>query len=51
LNLKTPSTLEVEALARLKVKRVPKSYFNAEPARIDLGKAVEEAAEKNVVTG
>ena len=44
LNLDALGTLDDATLARFKIKRVPKNNFKAEPATIDLGKAVKETS-------
>lgn len=54
LFIKKAETLDREALERLddatlerlRIKRVPKSNFSAVPAKLDMGKAVKEAVEK-----
>jgi Gam-like protein len=47
-NLETLRTLDDETLKRLRIKRISKDNFKAEPTQIDLGKAVKEATEKKV---
>jgi Bacteriophage Mu Gam like protein len=46
LNLEALETLTPEQLAAFRVKRVKKENFSIVAAKIDLGKAVKEAAEK-----
>lgn len=46
LNLEALETLTPEQLRVFRIKREPKENFSVTPAKIDLGKAVKEAAEK-----
>ena len=46
LNLEVLETLTEDQLRMFRMKRVPKENFSVQPAKLDLGKAVKEAAEK-----
>lgn len=46
LNLEVLETLTDDQLRMFRMKRVPKENFSVQPAKLDLGKAVKEAAEK-----
>jgi len=45
LNLEALEKLSDSELLALRVKRVPTSSFSVKPAKVDMGKAVKEAAE------
>lgn len=46
LNLEALGELDDATLAKFKIKRVEKNNFTVKPAKVDLGKAVKEAAER-----
>lgn len=46
LNIEALETLTPEQLAAFRLKRVPRQNFSAVAAKLDMGKAVKEAAEK-----